>query len=635
MADKYYIDFETRSDYNIKEVSTFKYLTSPNAGVLCLAWNKNQTKTNLWLPGMPPPFDPSRALVYGFNLGTFDLRVWNMITARLYGFAPLHLDNCVDVQALCARWCYPQGLERVGEVLKVKVKKDKRGAELIRKCCQPPFNCTQDDLRGLYKYCVRDVDSMIEIINALPTDYLEDTEQRIWQVTIRMNTRGVPVDTRSIRRIKEVVDHYKTQEAKNLPILTDNAVRTPGQHAAIREWLIDKGIELPNLQAATVEATLERTDLPPIVRRVLELRQELGKSSVAKYSALLALSYMNKVYDNLRYYRANTGRYGGQGFQAHNLPRATVEDVEATLAQFRDGSILSGDVMYAAKALIRSMIMAPMDKVLCVSDFSSIEYILLMWLAREWEWVQKFADKRDPYKDQGVSLFNKPYEEITKDERQKCKPVVLGAGYMLGPTGLIEYAKQYRVEMTPSEAEQGVNSYRHDRPKVVKMWYALRDCSLYAVTQPGQDFEANGCVFRVIRDRNGRAWLRLRLPSGRALFYNDPKIQEGMYGYEVTFMGEHSTTHQWIRMALSAPRIVENIIQALGRDLLCYAQNLIENAGYELILSVHDETVTVIHESGVGVRDINIHKLMQTPPDWCKDLPLRADTFVTKRYRKG
>jgi DNA polymerase len=476
---------------------------------------------------------------------------------------------------------------------------------------------------------------MIAVLNALPADELEPREQRIWEDTVRMNHRGLPVDEAAIKRIFAVTTWYKTKEAKRLPIITNERVKTVGQRDAILNWCEEKGVQLDNLQAATVEDALDNMPLPSDVRLVLELRQDLSKTSVSKFNSLFNQMWLQRIYDNLRYYRASTGRYGGQAFQIHNLPRAKTDDVEGTIEKFFDGTVLNLDVLYLAKALIRAMVTAEPEHILVVNDFSSIEYIILMWVAGQWDAVENFRNGRDPYKDMAALLFKCLYEEVTDEQRNLAKPVVLGAGYNLGPGGYIHYAKQYGIDINIQEATYSINTYRQSKPKVVDLWYALRNASIKAIEQVGTTFSAGRGNFKVIFDRNGTKWLRYILPSGRPLFYNDPKVIDGKYGRIASHMGVHPKTHQWVRLELSPARLTENEIQALARDVLCYTQTTLLDSKIDLLASVHDETVCQIPLDQIGIADKLIHKRHEIPPAWCHDLPLQAKMFTAKRYKKG
>jgi len=252
----------------------------------------------------------------------------------------------------------------------------------MKKITQPPFEYTTEELHDFYRYCMTDTASMLDVLNHLPQDRLSEEEQSIWELTQKINLRGIPIDLPLVKRIWAVTSYYKEKEVAKIPEMTNGKVRNVTQTAAVRQYCEELGVEMPNLQAATVEATLEEV-IPDEVREILEMRQELNRSSIAKYKKLLEMSFNGRIFDNLRYHRASTGRWGGQAFQIHNLPRDVVEDVEATIAKFYDTSILKEDPMQAAKAMIRSCIYAPEGKTFAVLDYKSIENIGLAWVAGE------------------------------------------------------------------------------------------------------------------------------------------------------------------------------------------------------------------------------------------------------------
>lgn len=636
----YVIDFETKSSHPIG-FGTPKYLHSPQSAIVCLGWKRDAEKTKLWTPKHPMPFTIApEDKVYAFG-ATFDWQVWDVLGYRAGLLPELPIENIIDVQALCARYTIFQNLEQAAQVLKLKHKKDRKGKALIKKICVPPFKHTAQDLIDFFNYCIADVDATYEIIHTLPTPQLSQDEQNIWRLTFDINMRGVPVDATAVNRIFHTLNMYVDQENAKLPLLTNGRIKTNGQVGEIVKWAYSLGIELPNLTKATVKEYIKKLEGLPVttentekVLAVLKLRRKLGMTSTAKYKKLMDLEYNGRIYENLRYHGAATGRWAGLGAQLHNLPRASVDDPEAEIDKFYDGSIMADDPMEIAKALIRPMVCAPIGRVLVVADYKAIENRDLMWLCNEYMALQLIEQGRDQYIDMAADLYMTGYDDITSKQRALGKTLILGAGYNLGGKGFRAYAGGYGIELSEDQADLAIKKYRSKYPNVVKYWYAAKDTVIHAIQNPASIVEYGKCQYRVITDHKRTSWLVLTLPSGRSLFYCDPKLREDKYGLLPTHMGINSYTRKWDRLKLIPGRIIENIVQATARDIMADAKLRMDSVGFELILSVHDEIVVECDKNKADVMLNDMIGMMRVPPAWAKGMPLDGEGFVTRRYKK-
>ncbi len=669
--DKVYIDFETKSDLPI-DVGVHKYLRTSNSDIICMAYAINDGPVRLWLPGAPAPYpwhdQERKCQVYAHNI-QFDWQVNNHLGSK-YLLPWLPLNRCIDVMALCGRYTYFQGLDRAGKVLKIKTGKDPKGKRLLKKISQPPFKYTDEELHALYRYCIQDVQSMRELVHALPADRLTDEEQQIWEDTVLINMNGLPVDLPLAKRVYGTTQYYMKLQEKKLPAITGGAVNTINQIAKIVEWVNSKCVILRSLDKEAVAVKLEeineamgiiynnKSDDPRCqkmkdvmnletiqevwnvlteVKTVLEMRQQLGLSSIAKYKRIINQTYGGRVYENLRYHAASTGRWGGLGFQIHNLPRASVEDIEATIEAFYSADILREDPMYAAKALIRSIIAAQKGSKLAVADYVGIENRIIAWVAGEHTILDDFRKGLDEYVVFASGLFNVPLDQVTKDQRQFSKACILGAGYGLGWKGFMGYAEGYGLSITDQESEHAINTYRKTHPKVVNMWYACKDAAVKAIQYPKSVFIVNNCEFKMVHDRNKRKWLVLTLPSGRNLLYESPEVREDKYGLIPTHMGINSYNKQWQRLKLIPGRIVENIVQALARDILAHGVRRLMDSGFAICAHIHDEIIIQILDDGDAgnkeVLDIILEKMCILPP-WAEGLPLEAEGEILQRFKK-
>ena len=638
-------DCETKCDLDLNKVGRVKYLNHPSADIVCISYADidNPDKVHLWKPGLKiPKFfinpDPKSYHFYALN-ALFDLSVVNIVGRRRYGFGIIGLSQTTDVMGLLGRYGYPLGLDQAAKALQLVDLKDPKGKFLMKKVCSPPYKYTKQEYSDFLLYCIQDTKVTLSILHSLPTKRLSSNEQRIWEQTARLNLKGLPIDVAAITRINQVVRHHTHKRSMALPHLTNNYITAPTQSVAMLRWVnrqIDVNNPLPDLTAVTVEDALEnRTDLPPKVREVLKIRKELGGSAVKKYIRLEDMAYKGKIHDNLIYYGAATGRFAGRGFQLHNLPRASVENPDDEIQKFYDTTILEEPerILEIAKALIRPMVRAPKGKLLLVADYSSIEYVLLMWWANETRWLNSFKQGRDPYKEMAASLFNVPYEEVTKDQRKKSKPVVLGAGYVLSAKGHKNYAESFGIILSDQEAAQQISHYRRSRRKVVSSWNKLSQAATNAIIYKGDTYTVNETEFKVVG--HGKTWLQIKLPSKRSVFYAEPHLREGRYGSTPAYWGVDSYTKKWKPKYLSTSRLVENIIQALARDYLCEGCRLLEEHGYKLLGHVHDEVILEISPNQSKELDA-VLKLMCPSKPWgvSRSIPMRAEGFVTKRYRK-
>jgi len=635
------VDFETISEVDLNKHGRMRYLHGKEADIICMGYKIDNEQTQLWVPGDELPefviYNNQLSLV-AFN-AQFDLAVWNILGSK-YKFHQSPISQWIDVMAICGRFTYHQSLAQAGEDLKLKIQKNPRGKALLKLICTPPFIYTHTDLMELYNYCKQDIDTMYEMLNALPASKLSDEEQRHWERTVVKNNRGLPIDIESAKQIYKVTEIYKEEQNQLLPTLTNGEVTKATQNKRITDWLRSKGLVTPNLQADTVVKLLERVDLTDSIRTILELRQELGRSSTAKYLKIIELEYKGRIYDNIRYYGANTGRDSGMGFQLYNLPRSKVgadSETEANelIKSFFDLSVIEKNPISVAKSLVRTMIKAPKGKFIAAADYAGIENRGLVWVSQDEKTLQLFREGLDQYIDMAVDLYRIPYEEIDSQQRYFGKQLVLGCGYGLGWKGFIEYAENNSLLITPQEAQRAVDAYRTKYHRVVKLWYKCKDAAINAISHPGTEFKASYAKFKVVYDRNKTRWLQLTLPSGRNLYYNKPLISEGKYGPEASAFGINPYTKKWQRLSIIPGRFVENIVQAMSRDILFHSEEALEKAGYKIIGSVYDEVILEVPEDCDKEETLkDIYKLMCTVPDWAKGLPLKAEGFIEKRYRK-
>ena len=644
-AQKVIIDFETFSECDLTKHGTYIYAQHPSTKLLCMGYKIDDNPGSLWLPGddtekHQPLIDAfeNGAKFYAMN-ATFDYKMWLEVGPKhdTELFSPLPLNQVIDIKALCARFRLPQNLKTAAIALKCNTEKMEVGKRLIRVCCTPGYTPTEQDYKDLYTYCEADVQVAYEILKALPADHLTPKEQELWELTYKMNERGVPVDIEAVHSVIDYLSGYMATMVESLPDLTGGKITAPTQTQRIKQFCIDNGVELPDTQAETVNEFLKSDVLPENVRAVLEIRQLTGLSSLAKYTTLINLYNNGAVQGIYNYHGAGTGRWAGQGFQIHNLPREKKKRPDIWVERFKKKSIMKRPAV-GAKALIRSMLCAPDGYKFIVSDYSSIEDRVNMWVNDEHDVLTKIRNNVCTYKDMASSIYNIPIEQVTKEQRFMGKQTRLGCGYQMGAKRFKDNVKkQADVVITLATAERLVNAYRSKHVNVVKGWRKGSLAAMAAIRKPWLTYKALKCEFRCATAKNGYKWLRVTLPSGRALMYYEPKVEEGKYGPVATYAGLNSKTFQFTRLELTPGLITENVVQAIARDLLADATLRIERhmPEVELCLSVHDELGGLIADSDVDENTMKrFDNMLCERAEWAKDIPVSAEGYIAQRYRK-
>lgn len=639
------IDFETYSPEPI-DAGVVRYSKHPEADIICMAYKIDDAPTQIWTPPSKFPAELVKALATGLHKiyahnAFFDFNIWKHV-GRKYCLPTTMLDQWVDTVALVNRYGFPTSLEKAGEVLNLPIQKQKSGTALIKKICVPTkdgrrpqmgYEYTQTEMAQFVAYCKDDVNATYHLVKAMPSDTLAPKEYKIWLLTQKMNLLGLPIDAETADKIFMYIDGFTEDLVKTMPKLTDGMVQKPTQAKRIIEWCATQGLNLDNLQAGTVDQLIAQPDLPANIRKVMQLRQMLGRSSTAKYRKISEMIYDGRVHGNLQYHGAHTGRWAGRGLQLQNLPRAKVKDPEKYIQAFRNFESVE-DPVNVAKALIRPMICAPPGRTLIVADYSSIENRVLAYCADDQKTLKLFKQDLDQYKDMASFLYNTTYKAVTKDQRQLGKVIVLGCGFGMGGYKFQEVAQGWGIELSAAEAAWAVDAYRSKYPKVKQLWYSARNSMVNALRSPGSVFKINHvATVKYAKDRNGTPWLIVMLCSGRSILYYKPFIDpEGGLGYH----GINPYSKKFDKLRMTPGTCAQNIVQALARD--CMAEGLLNvderMPEIDLIGTVHDEALgETDEERGNEVTLAEFNKNLCDIP-WAPGLPVKAEGYIAKRYRK-
>jgi len=639
------IDFETKSRTPIKAGAS-KY--SKDAYPLCLSYSLDDGVTvKSWEPGEPDPVDLFEAIKRGEEIhahnATFEINIWQNVMVPMFDWPPVSLEQWRCTAAECLALGLPASLDEAGKTLKTTITKDMVGKRLMQKMSKPrkptknnkaEWHDKPEERLRLRQYCDADVRS--ECAVGKKVRRLSAREQKVFTYDQVVNARGVKIDRDLAESVEDVWQQYTDKLNNELHEITFGQVNTADEVKAITEFLPKIGVKgVYSLAKNVISEALQRTDLPPTGRRVLEIRKELAMSSVSKFSRmLLCAEEDDRIRGVHQYHGAQTGRYAGRLVQFQNLPRGTLklEDIEwlVDLIKQRDleaVELLSPEpIGKLLSSLCRAAIIAEEGKRLLVCDFASIEARALAWAAGE-EWMLKaFRDGEDLYKAMAADIYGIPVSEVNKEQRFYGKTATLGCGYQLGGSGLQRNLKdQFGIETELPFCEKIVKAYRAKNTRIRSLWYKLEEAAIQAI-KTSQPHRAGPYTFHIRED-----WLHLRMPCGRDISYYKPEIVPGPYGEQIRYLGT-DIRGKSVRTHTYAGKLCENATQSICRDLLVEAMSRLERAGYPVVFHVHDE---IACEVPIGHGSIEeMEAIMCEVPKWAEGFPVAAEGFETLRYRK-
>ena len=648
------IDFETASTVNLRRVGAAAYAAHPDTRILCMAWAFDQDKVEIWLPrwsSFPKPVQDhvgAGGMVAGWSL-QFEYHIWNTILRNQPPLIPEQLD---DTQARAAYFGFPLALEDAGAVLHMPIQKDKVGHALMLRMSRPrslsPLTWWhQDDLPKYYQlgaYCRRDVEAERAIANKLPP--LPSTEQKVWLEDFRANARGIAVDIDLTRILIELSSDARLHLDSKLQTLTNGEVPATTNATRLLAYVNARETRypLPDLRKPTVDQALA-LPLLPHVRDVLKLRQAAAKTSIAKLPVLLDASIPEPASNAriirglLAYYGAQrTGRWAGRLLQPQNLPRGVIKDeaIDQALdvifagAEPEDLELLFGKPGVGALdiviALIRSCLIARPGQLLVVADFSQIEARVIAWLAGQNDLLEIFR--------KGEDVYTHTARSIGSSSRQLGKVLVLACDFGQGHVRFQVTARGYGLELTIDECLDAVTAWREANWKIVDLWYAYdRAVKLIA----GHRSASPQYVGAVMFERVGvdKTMMRIQLPSGRALYYHDIRLEKDEQNRDViVYSGVHQLTKRWESIRTYGAKIAENVTQATARDVM---RDIILSlpVGLRLLLTIHDELIceALLADAARGLALLLVK--MRVTPRWAPGLPVGAAGWVGARYKKG
>jgi len=692
-------DLETFSDRDLKTYGTHAY--AERAEVLLWAYALEDEPVRVWDVTADPK--PPAALLeilqrpdtrhVWHNGGMFDRTILKHAQPALHAMIPEAAWWDTMVQAYTH--ALPGALEILCDVMNVPMdkRKLKTGKGFIQLFCKPrPKNQTlrratrqthPQEWAEFVEYAGHDIEAMRVIHRKMPTWNYSGEEFDLWLLDQRINQRGVLVDRELAQAAVTAVDRAKKTLAARTLDLTDGAVESATKRDKLLAYLLaEHGVELPDLQASTLERRIDDQSLPWALRELLAIRLQASTSSTSKYKRLInGASADGRLRGLLQFAGAGrTRRWAGRLWQPQNLPRPKIgtlrdealqDEIDFGIDAIKAGAadLLYDNVMEVASAAIRGCIVAPRGKKLVVADLANIEGRVAAWLAGESWKLQAFRDYDagvgpDLYKVAYAKAFGVRPEDVDKVMRQIGKVMELMLAYQGGVgaflTGALTYG--FDIEQMAEDAYPGLpddirdeakgmydwtvrkrrstfglserafivcdsfkRAWRRGHQGIEALWGKLEESTIRATRNPGMTIDCGR--FRVRRDG---AWLRIRMPSGRFLCYPSPQVDDnGKFSY----MGVNQYSRKWARLHSYGGKLFENACQSLARDILAHNMPAVEAAGYQIVLTVHDEIITEAPDSP-EFNAAHLASLMATPPEWAPDIPLAAAGFEALRYRK-
>ncbi len=710
-----HIDFETHSELDLLKVGAWVYSRHPSTRILCLSWRTTDAH-GIWVSeNIPADHVPLQrlfnkpaldrlfkliatpgTLVEAHNVFFEKCIWWNIAEAQMF-WPSIQMDQWRCSAAKAATCGLPRALGDAGRAMHLDVTKDESARRVMLKLSRTAKG-TKEEWDTLYKYCENDTAAEQALSEALPD--LSPDELEMWQIDQEMNLRGIPCDTAGAQKAITILSAWTTALNEELSKITDGRVTKATQRQCLLPWMQENGAAIYDTQADTIDALLKHGDaLLPQVRRAAEILQGIGRSSTAKYITLVVSSENDVMRDTQMYHGAGTGRWTARRFQPHNIPRGNIKAMDFAWqlvheVAIEDIQLLFGDIMKFLSHAIRGVIRAEDGYLLYCGDYAAIETRVLFWIANE---LSALAVLSRPDGDMYLELASDIYgRKVTKKEeqaRQLGKQATLGLGFRMGYVKFLLTCRKYKIKFTLKQIAEIVPPQQHaeiaqwisekdwgrcqaagmtldDLPELTlmkfvvdryrlkfkdtvgKLWEEVENAAKAAVQMPGRRFWAGKCVWEMWKE-----FLRVRLPSGRFLYYPFPELEEKSDGYrpkdcvlkeivdrrlvklpfsglnrfELSYMGEDSQTRQWVRERTYSGKITENIVQATARDVMCDGIRRNKKAGiYELLMLVHDEIVTQSKRGNLE----EFNAVISVAPEWAPTLPMKAESWCGVRYKK-
>jgi DNA polymerase len=671
-----YLDFETRSQCDIKKRGTWNYSRHPSTEVLVMCWAVDGGQVQTFIPevwdGCPPPAGWLELVNSGqpftAHNSFFEMSIYYNVCVFRWGWPVIPWVRWRCSLSVCSYRALPRALEAAAIVMKLTAKKDMTGNRVMLKLSKPRkatktkkdlFHSAPADFQTLNEYCAKDVETTRELCSRIGT--LPPDELKVWQLDQVINSRGVMCDVVGIKGALKIIAALDMEYTNQLKRATMGEVSSTGQVKELVAWCGRMGVTLENLQAETVERVLEdggtmefntttggfdSVPIPAVVKEVLTIRKNASKSSTKKFMTMLGLASADdaRIRSLLIYHGAATGRWSGKGIQIQNFPRGTFKfksdknptapDFETVLECVRRGDIEAvkryGSPGEILSSLLRSFLIAAPGKKFVAADYSAIEARVLLWFVGDEKGLGVFRAGGDIYVDMASTIFGVPMNEITDDQRFLGKQAILGLGYQMGFKRFMEQCAGYGKPIPEALARMVVKTYRARFDRVVSMWASVNQAAIHAAAT-GQPVKCGMVTFQMDGE-----WLNCVLPSGRAVQYCHPHFVPSRFNPDeasLAYWAVDSQSQKWVEVTTYGGMLVENIVQAISADILRHATINLEYARMPVVLSVHDELVVEVDDTpAVDVK--TVENIMCVLPHWAAGLPLESKGWEGKRFKK-
>ncbi|MEF9966871.1 DNA polymerase [Anaerorhabdus sp.] len=650
MKKKLSVDIETYSDIEITK-GVYRYVDTPNFEILLFAYAYDDNPVEIidLACGETLP----QEVIDDLQNNSIEKHAYNAQFERIclskylgiQGYLDPSQWHCTMVKAMYLG--LPGKLGEVAKALNLEEQKDTAGTLLIKYFSVPckPSKTNGQRTRNLphhdfnkwdlfVSYCKQDVVTERAISKCLEFYFITETERSLYIMDQKINDRGIEVDLELANTIINFNNEYVEKLNDRAQEIT--GLDNPNSIAQLKDWLIDEGLELDSLTKAKVAELLE-SNLDDHIQEVLELRQDMSKTSVKKYEMLqTATCSDSRIRGVLQFMGANrTGRWAGRLVQVQNLPQNKYEEIDALR-----GLVKSQEFDYLMDAypsitnifsqLIRTSFVAPEGKTFAIADYSAIEARVIAWLADETWVIDVFANEGDIYKATASKMFDVPIENIDKQLRAKGKVATLALGYQ-GSTGALEAMGALKMGIHQDELPGIVKAWRKTNKNIVKLWRIYNDAAIQVIKTGNPIQLKHGIKF--LRDDD---FFYIELPSGRRLSYFKPSLS-GSDGYtKIKYQGVEQAKKTWGSKDTYGGKLVENVVQAIARDCLAEAMLLV-NIQHPIVMHVHDELIAEVEELVSNQKLDQIKRLMNTritPIPWASGLYLKAEGYCSKFYKK-
>jgi DNA polymerase len=689
-------DFETYSEADLGAVGDWNYSLHPTTEILELTYRApKELLTRIWVPGMEDPYRLfqyiRRGGLFEAHNSFFEFCIWNNVGAARLGWPILPLEQLRCSAAKGARWSLPRKLETACEAVKSPVRKDKPGHAVMLKLCKPkkaskahphkrytPENAPGKFLK-LYSYGITDTDAECMLSSMCPE--LSPSELKLWLLDQKINARGIYVDVEVLQSCERIIRQVFHRLNMRLSDITGGELQNAEKRQVLVNWLVAKGLQLPNAQKETLEKVVEDPNLDPVFKEVIQIRLTLASASVKKVFAMLRRAASDGRMRNLLTYcgAAHTQRWAGSGVQPHNFPKDGPDTVkclqcgqyywpkrgdcpackspewieaewnqdcvELVLPALRteDLSVIEatwGNPLKVISGCLRGMLRAAPGYELLGGDYAAIEARILAELAGE-QWRQEvFRTHGKIYEMSASKISGVPFEEFLryKESTGQHHPLrgklgkvsELASGYQGALGAWIKFGAD--KFMTEEEILTNVKKWRVENPAIVSFWYGVEDAAKEAIQNPGTWTHYRDIWYIVTEDV-----LACKLPSGRFLYYHTPRLEWALkwdkYRLVISYWGVHSKSKKWVKLYTYGGHLTENIVQGTARDILAAALIRLEDGGYPVVFHVHDEVESEVL-AGTG-STLEFRHIMEDSPSWAKDWPITAPgVWRGIRYRK-